>query len=88
MKVRNMDGENGVVRNQFVITGDDGSQTFQSYDSVIAIRHADGKVTLDRNAWDYSQTTGKYRNRFLGEKKTDTERKIASGEYSLADLNV
>ena len=87
MKVRNMQGNSGPVRNQFEITGDDGSVTFQSYDSAIAVRACDGSVTLDRNAWDYSVTTGKYRNRFLGENKRETERKIASGEYKLADLN-
>jgi hypothetical protein len=32
-------------------------------------------------------TTGKYRNQFLGETKKDTEAKIKSGEYILADLN-
>jgi len=87
MKVRNMEGNYGPVRNQFVITGDDGSETFQSYDSVIAIRDGAGKVTLDRSKWDYSVTTGKYRNRFLGETRAKTERKIKSGEYALADLN-
>jgi ABC-type Fe3+ transport system substrate-binding protein len=82
-----MEGNNGPVRNQFVITGDDGSETFQSYRSAIVRRDAFGKVTLDRKTWDYSTTTGKYRNRFLGESKADTERKIKSGEYELVDLN-
>jgi hypothetical protein len=31
------------------------------------------KVYLDSNAWDYSVTTGKYRNQFLGETKRETE---------------
>ena len=43
-------------------------------------------VYLD-NAWDYSVTTGKYRNIFLGEKKAETQAKIDSGEYILTDLN-
>ena len=70
-----------------------GIEYFQSYGSVIAMRGAfeagerDRKVTLDVNKWDYSTTTGKYRNQFLGETKAETERKIKSGEYTLADLN-
>ena len=42
---------------------------------------------LDKNKWDYSTTTGKYRNQFLGETKKETEKKIESGEYALVDLN-
>jgi hypothetical protein len=85
MKVQNFDGRNGKVKNQFIIT--DGNKTiFQSYDSVIAIKE-NGKITLDEKFWDYSTTTGKYRNQFLNEEKKDTEKKIASGEYVLANLN-
>jgi len=47
----------------------------------------DGKTQLDEKYWDYSKTTGKYRNQFLGENKKETEKKIASGEYILTDLN-
>ena len=44
-------------------------------------------ITLDETYWDYSKTTGKYRNQFLGETKAETEKKIKSGEYQLVDLN-
>ena len=44
-------------------------------------------VELDRDKWDYSKTTGKYRNQFLGETKKETQAKIDSGEYILTDLN-
>ena len=72
-------------KNQFVIN-DDNKKIFQSYDSVIAVIE-NGKVTLDANTWDYSKTTGKHRNLFLSESKKDTEKKIKSGEYILANLN-
>jgi len=66
-------------------------QVFQSYDSVIARRTSDpcgdDFIELDSYYWDYSVTTGKYRNQFLGETKKETEEKIASGEYVLTDLN-
>ena len=74
------------VANQFIIYTHDGNY-FQSYNSVIACRANDGKVTLDNYYWDYSRTTGVYRNQFLGEGIADTRSKIESGEYKLADLN-
>lgn len=87
-KVENMTSSRGnTVANQFVIYAKDES-VFQSYSSIIAIiNHKTGKTTLDKNKWDYSQTTGKYRNEFLREDKKTTEAKIKSGEYKLADLN-
>jgi len=68
------------------LTGD----VFQSYNSCIAfIPNSESmhSVYLDRDTWDYSVTTGKYRNQFLGENKAETQKKIDSGEYILTDLN-
>lgn len=87
-KIKNMTSHNGnTIPNQFEITTPEGV-FFQSYGTIIVFKPNDGrKIQLDRKAWDYSVTTGKYRNMFLGERKADTERKIKSGEYDLADLN-
>ena len=74
------------VANQFIIYTDEGTY-FQSYDSVIAFRDNNRKITLDDYYWDYSRTTGKYRNEFLGEGIADTRAKIELGVYKLADLN-
>ena len=86
MYVSNMIGNTGKpVVNQFVIT--EGNKTwFQSYDTLIAVIIT-GQVFLDINKWDYSQTTGKYRNRFLSETKKETQAKINSGEYLMRNLN-
>jgi hypothetical protein len=73
------------VANQFIIYTAEGDY-FQSYDSVI-VANNHGEITLDINTWDYSRTTGKYRNQFLGEGIVETRAKIESGEYKLADLN-
>ena len=92
-KVENMQSSSGNdIANQFLIKGvnHDGQIgcVFQSYSSIIAFRPASGaSIVLDKRYWDYSTTTGKYRNIFLGEKKPETERKIKSGAYILADLN-
>ena len=98
MKVKNMTGKNGrAVPNQFVITKADlqhriTTEWFQSYKSIIVMRitaHYRNSVVikLDRDTWDYSTTTGKYRNQFLGETKKETQAKIDSGKYILTNLN-
>ena len=88
MKVSNMTSNSGnKIANQFIIEDDfTNSIFFQSYDSMIA-QKKNGKVYLDERYWDYSVTTGKYRNQFLGETKAETQKKIDSGEYILTDLN-
>jgi hypothetical protein len=89
MKITNMTSSNGnKVANQFIIS-DDNVEYFQSYSTIIVKKTygKNPKVELDINAWDFSKTTGKYRNIFLGESKKETEKKIASGEYQLVDLN-
>jgi hypothetical protein len=88
MKTENMTSSNGnKVPNQFIITDERGAKWFQSYSTMIAVKGTDGKISLDKNSWDYSVTTGKYRNQFLGETKKETEAKIISGEYELVNLN-
>jgi hypothetical protein len=90
MKVSNMTSNKGnSVANQFIIN-DPEFTLFQSYRSVIVKTcFEDGKrvVYLDINKWDYSKTTGKYRNQFLGESKAETEKKIKAGVYKLVNLN-
>lgn len=87
VKVENMVSSKGNnIVNQFIITTKDGCY-FQSYNSIIAFQSNDGKIILDSHYWDYSVTTGKYRNIFLNESKQETIKKIDSGEYKLDDLN-
>lgn len=95
VKVSNMVSPRGnrEVPNQFIITLYDEEGTmheyFQSYRSVIA-HNVYGKTPhteLDERYWDYSTTTGKYRNQFLRETIDETRRKIDSGEYVLVNLN-
>ena len=86
IKVLQFNGHNGPIKNQFIIQTNEGVY-FQSYNSIIAFRPSKGKIQLDENYWDYSTTTGKYRNLFLQETKHETEAKIKSGEYELVNLN-
>jgi uncharacterized protein with NRDE domain len=89
VKVSNMQSSRGNdIANQFEIRTSKGLY-FQSYDSIIAFKpnSYDKKTILDKHYWDYSVTTGKYRNIFLREDKKETERKIKDGVYLLRDLN-
>ena len=88
VRVSNMESSRGrEVPNQFDITTPEG-RYFQSYASTIVFIPADReKIVLDEKNWNYSTTTGKYRNIFLGEDRKETEAKIKSGEYILANLN-
>jgi len=88
VQVQNMVSSNGNdVPNQFEIFTKEYNY-FQSYSKIIAkIRLKDRQVYLDKNYWDYSKTTGKYRGGFLREGIAETRKKIASGEYKLVDLN-
>lgn len=88
MKVQNMTSERTgrEVPNQFIITDNQGNEYFQSYQTVI-VKRGNGETLLDKEAYNYSRTTIKYRNIFLGEDSKTVERKIKSGEYKLVDLN-
>lgn len=86
MKVRNIESYKGnATPNQFIIE-DRGVTYFQSYNSII-VKIDKGEVFLDEKYWNYSKTTGKYRNIFLGEDKKEIERKIKEGTYTLINLN-
>ena len=100
MNVKNMTSPKGnPVPNQFIITIESPSiygnfkkrLIFQSYASVIAVvTYWDEKtvVELDERYWDFSKTTRKYRSQFLGESTDATRKKIASGIYTLKNLNL
>ena len=86
------------VPNQFIIEDEKFNESgnivqcfyFQSYKSIIVLEENDEtgtRIYLDQTYWNYSKITSKYRNVFLNETTAETERKIATGEYILTDLN-
>lgn len=97
MKVENMTSTRGnKIPNQFIITDyQEGNKIeyFQSYDVIIAKKVYDNmnfgiaEIFIDQNYWDYSRTTGKYRNIFLGEGIRLTRNKLENNQYILTDLN-
>ena len=90
MKVSNMTSNKGnKVPNQFIIHTPEAT-FFQSYQTVIVktcFEDGERVVYLDERALDYSRTTAKYRNEFLGCNSGDVKARIKSGQYRLADLN-
>lgn len=85
-QVQNMRSNKGTtIPNQFIIDGVN-FVLFQSYRSPIALKYK-GKTYLFKD-WDYSKTTGKYRNMFLKETKKETEEKLLNGEYIAVDFEV
>ena len=67
MKVKNMISPNGnKVINQFIIIDDEhDTVTFQSYNSeIIRIDYHNKTITVFYD-YDYSTTTGRYRNQFM-----------------------
>lgn len=90
MKVSNLVNDKGnAVRNQFVIYTPDAT-FFQSYSTIIVkTTFENGKrvVYLDKDKYNYSKTTSKYRNQFLGCTTKELETKIKNGEYQLTNLN-
>ena len=91
MQVKNMTSLKSYnnIPNQFIIT-DDNKTYFQSYRSIIVkIKRLEDKVVtyLDPVYYNYSRTTSKYRNAFLGESTKEIESKIKQGVYILENLN-
>ena len=74
------------IANQFKITLQNGTEVFQSYNSIIAVK-VNGLTFLDRTCWDYSNTTSRYRKEFLNEDTKTTKQKIKDDVYILTNLN-
>ena len=91
MKIEHITNARGQpIANQFIIYADAQTTLLQSYDSIVAkiVKHGSNRlVWLDKQFWNYSATTAKYRNLFLQETTDQTQQKINSGEYRLTDLN-
>ena len=93
MQVENMKSSNGnKVANQFVITTEEQGnkvEYLQSYKTIIAKKIYDNlgcdvvETFLDENSYNYSVTTSKYRNLFLGVTSKDFDPK----NYILTVLN-
>ena len=83
------------MRNQYVLRCTDGDY-LQSYDSIIAFIPArygdaivigDGKIKLDPEYYNYSQTTAKARDIFLQIDRETFKKNLEAGIYIMESLN-
>ena len=79
MKVTSM------ANNQYIIEHN-GVTYFQSYNVIVA-KKSKGKTILDKDYHDYSRTTIKYRNMFLGMLSASVNKAIKEGKITLGKLN-
>ena len=75
------------IKNQVNINIVGHGTYFVSYGKTIAFVDTKDRIFLDKNYYDYSHTTSKWRNYFLGETADEVKEKIKSGEYILKNLN-
>ena len=69
------------ANNQTFVTMPNGDRYFKSYNSWVARWIAEVDIVeLDSHTWDYSRTTGKYRNQILGENTAETRKGIKEAE--------
>lgn len=92
MKIYHMESKRTgrAIPNQFSIYDEEHNVGyFQSYNSKIIKKDYanNGQIYLDETYWDYSRTTARYRNQWLGEDTNTIKTKIKSGEYKLTNLN-
>ena len=76
---------NSVANNQYIIEHN-GITYFQSYDVIVA-KKSKGKTILDKDYYNYSRITIKYRNMFLGLSSASVKEAIKEGKITLGKLN-
>jgi len=87
MRVSQMINNNGnAAANQFILSSAK-KDVFQSYETLIAEQHSNGKIVLDKSALDYSRTTSKHLYIFLGMNRKKIEQRIKDKSIKLKDLN-
>ena len=92
--VENMTSRNGKPIPNQVILSESLGDTFVSYGTKIVYQSTriskDGlpkDIIVDETNWDYSRTTGKYRNEFMGMGVQDVRDHIKDGRIKVGDLN-
>ena len=75
------------VANQFIICAGDAIY-FQSYNTIVAKSSYGNHVTLQTGYWDnYSATTNKYLNQFLGTSGiAEIREKVKNEEFKVGDI--
>lgn len=78
LKVKNIENNGRNVPNQFLISYEENGknyEVFQSYSSMI-LKWENGLIIEVGSDWDYSRTSGKYRNLLTGMNKKEFEKML------------
>ena len=78
LKVQNVNNNGREVPNQFLLFYEEENKTvkiFKSYKSMI-VKWENGEIIEVGKNWDYSRTTGKYRNILTGTTKKEFEKML------------
>ena len=78
LKVKNIENNDRNVPNQFLISYEENGknyEVFQSYSSMI-LKWENGLIIEVGSDWDYSRTSGKYRNLLTGMNKKEFEKML------------
>lgn len=78
LKVQNIENNGGNVPNQFLISYEENGknyEVFQSYSSMI-LKWKNGLIIEVGSDWDYSRTSGKYRNLLTRMNKKEFEKML------------
>lgn len=76
------------VANHQILTDDStGCVYLQSYDSIVCMIDSVGRIFLNHKVYDYSKTTKKYRNMFLGLTTKELNRQIINGTIKMIPFN-
>ena len=75
-----------LANNQYQVNHQ-GAEWLVSYESNIVYTNKNGKVFLDPKYYDYSRTTAKYRNQYLGMTSKQVQENIDLGIFKFKNLN-
>lgn len=78
LKVKNIENNGRNMPNQFLISYEENGknyEVFQSYSSMI-LKWENGLIIEVGSDWDYSRTSGKYRNLLTGMNKKEFEKML------------
>ena len=93
VSVRSMTSNSGNTNPNHQIITEPHGEVMVSYGTKICFMSFDSnkegkkRIILDENYWDYSTTTGRFRNQFLGMGIQECREGIKDGSIELSNLN-
>lgn len=77
-----------IGQNVVELSNDNGEKFLQSYNSIIIKIDKTGQIFFDVVFYNYSKTTIKHRNQYLGLTSQEIEQGLRTGLYKFENLNI